>query len=198
MKLNNSGHILPFKTSFLHTQVLNERWSLTKTWLANLLAHLLEAHQTHADRVDVKKLYTKSTQQMAEGIRRQTKDSVSTLAAWFEPRAWISTAHVNGTLADTMQCPGLPACFTSQLKVDSYLWPAQLLSMNILMLIKNASPLPCTYGFVGLLEAYVQASFEEVLAIPILGLTVWVYLLDILWTFFVILICVLKLAVIFW
>lgn len=70
--------------------------------------------------------------------------------------------------------------------------------MNILMLIKNASPLPCTYGFVGLLEAFVQASFEEVLAIPILGLTVWVYLLDILWTFFVILIRVLKLAIIFW
>lgn len=106
--------------------------------------------------------------------------------------------HMSGTHADTMQCPGLPACLTSQLKVDSYLWPAQLLSMNILMLIKNASPLPCTYGFVGLLEAYVQASFEEVLAIPILGLTVWVYLLDILWTFFVILIRVLKLAIIFW
>lgn len=69
--------------------------------------------------------------------------------------------------------------------------------MNILILIKNASPLPCTYGFVGVLEAYVQASFAELLAIPILGLTIWVYLLDILWTFFLILICLLNLTVIF-
>lgn len=69
--------------------------------------------------------------------------------------------------------------------------------MNILILIKNASPLPCTYGFVGVLEAYVQASFAELLAIPILGLTIWVYLLGILWTFFLILICLLNLTVIF-
>ena len=88
------------------------------------------------------------------------KRSISDLEARFQPlaHARITLPSVNDMHADTVQWSGLLTCLSSQPKAVFRLQLAQLLFMSILILIKNTSLLPCTYGFTGLLDAHIQAT----------------------------------------